>query len=179
MFLQNHLLELKLASIVSLQYKDFWRMFGDGRHPNFRTLLHDTISPHLSPYAFQYWVQNADRFSHKFYKTGYSGLALGLFEWWARANGIMEDVKKMCSTKSMEEQKEIWNTRIRPVLFSPFIRRVMDNPMFMWNALGGKNMLGANRRGHDDSLLVLYSSHEPDEHVFARMHDPRIYREHP
>ncbi|KAI7890506.1 uncharacterized protein EV154DRAFT_511178, partial [Mucor mucedo] len=61
---QNHLLELKLASIASLEYKDFWRMFGDGNHPHFSTLLHDIISPHLSSYAFQYWSENSNRFNH-------------------------------------------------------------------------------------------------------------------
>lgn len=135
---QNHLLELKLASISSLSFNDFWRMFGEGRHPNFRTLLHDTISPHLSSFAYQYWAQHADRFSHKFYKTGYSGLALVLFEWWARVNGVAKDAEAMCSARTIAEQEKIWKEKLRPALFSPVIRRIMDNPMFMWNALGGK-----------------------------------------
>ncbi|KAI9311216.1 hypothetical protein BX666DRAFT_1999049 [Dichotomocladium elegans] len=133
---QNHLLELKLASIASLSYHDFWRIFGDGYHPQFATLLHDIISPHLSSFAFQYWSNHSDRFLHKFYKTGYSGLALCLFEWWSRANGITKDVEALCRAETIEEQRTIWDNRIRPVLFSPFICKIMSNPMFMWNALG-------------------------------------------
>ncbi|CAO3633981.1 unnamed protein product [Cunninghamella blakesleeana] len=133
---QNHLLELKLASISTLQYEDFWRMFGEGRHPLFQSLLHDVISPHLSAYAYQYWSQHSDRFSHKFYKTGYSGLALSIFEWWVRMNGLSKHVQNMCEAKTIEEQKRIWLEHIRPAMFSPMIRKVLNNPMFMWNALG-------------------------------------------
>ncbi|KAI8380989.1 uncharacterized protein BYT42DRAFT_494036 [Radiomyces spectabilis] len=133
---QNHLMELKLAGIASLSYHDFWRMFGQGRHSGFPRLLHEILSPHLSPYALQYWVQHTDRFASKFYKTGYSGLALTLIEWWLKMNGLLEDARKMATTSSMEEQKTIWETRVRPAIFSPMIRTAMDNPLFMWNALG-------------------------------------------
>ncbi|KAI9484700.1 hypothetical protein BDB00DRAFT_983783 [Zychaea mexicana] len=133
---QNHLLELKLASIATLSYRDFWRMFGQGQHPHFSTLLNDFISPQLSSYAFQYWSQHSDRFSHQFYKTGYSGLALYIFEWWSRATGITKYVEQMCSATTIEEQERIWQQRVRPTLLSPLVQKMMDNPMFMWNALG-------------------------------------------
>lgn len=135
---QNHLLELKLAGITALEYNDFWRMFGEGNHPHFSTLLHDIISPHLSSYAFQYWNKHSDRFSHKFYKTGYSGLALSILEWWIRMQGLGKDIDAMTSASTIQEQKDIWNTKIRPAIFSPMIQKILHNPMFMWNALGGR-----------------------------------------
>ncbi|KAI9264805.1 hypothetical protein BY458DRAFT_438106 [Sporodiniella umbellata] len=133
---QNHLLELKLAGISSLDYQDFWRMFGDGYHPNFSDLLHDTLSPHLSAYAFQYWSQHSDRFSHKFYKTGYSGLALSLVEWWVRMQGLGDAVDAMVAASTIEAQQDIWLNQLRPAILSPFIQKVLQNPVFMWNALG-------------------------------------------
>src|SRR4051812_48813538 len=51
---QNHLLELKLAALMSLSHQDIWQLFGLGRHPNFRKLLHENLSSH----ALQFWVQN-------------------------------------------------------------------------------------------------------------------------
>ena len=36
---QGHLLELKLASIATLDYDTFWQMFGEGKAPNFSQLL--------------------------------------------------------------------------------------------------------------------------------------------
>ncbi|PHZ15636.1 uncharacterized protein RHIMIDRAFT_198593 [Rhizopus microsporus ATCC 52813] len=133
---QNHLLELKLAGITSLEYQDFWRMFGDGYNPRFSVLLHETLSPHLSSYAFQYWSHHSDRFNHKFYKTGYSGLALSILEWWIRMQGLGDAVNAMVSADTIKEQKSIWENTIKPAIFSPMLQKVLHNPMFMWNALG-------------------------------------------
>jgi len=36
---QNHLLELKIAAYHALEYSDFWKLFGEGKHENFRNLL--------------------------------------------------------------------------------------------------------------------------------------------
>lgn len=131
-------MELKLAGITSLEYQDFWRMFGDGYNPRFSVLLHETLSPHLSSYAFQYWSHHSDRFNHKFYKTGYSGLALSILEWWIRMQGLGDAVDAMVSSDTIKEQKSIWENTMKPAIFSPMIQKVLHNPMFMWNALGGK-----------------------------------------
>lgn len=52
--------------------------------------------------------------------------------------GLQQDVREMCNAETIEEQKRIWAEKIRPAIFSPMIRKVLNNPMFMWNALGGK-----------------------------------------
>ena len=69
---QNHLLELKIAALQTLQYAQVWQMFGEGRILNFRNILLDKLSPHLSSQACQFWVQHAYVFSssHGLYKTG-------------------------------------------------------------------------------------------------------------
>lgn len=167
------MLELKLAGITALEYNDFWRMFGEGNHPHFSTLLHDIISPHLSSYAFQYWNKHSDRFSHKFYKTGYSGLALSILEWWIRMQGLGKDIDAMTSASTIQEQKDIWNTKIRPAIFSPMIQKILHNPMFMWNALGGKwfavNVVEVLL------FIVVPSAYQSNEHVPKGMHNPGIY----
>ncbi|KFX94751.1 hypothetical protein O988_06138, partial [Pseudogymnoascus sp. VKM F-3808] len=53
---QNNLLELKVAGYHCLPYSDFWKIFGEGKHANFRELLIEKLSPHLSSRAFQYWL---------------------------------------------------------------------------------------------------------------------------
>lgn len=45
---QGHILELKLAAIQTLEYADFWMIFGEGRHPQFERLLTTKLSPFLS-----------------------------------------------------------------------------------------------------------------------------------
>ena len=69
---QNHLLELKIAALQTLQYAQVWQMFGEGRILNFRNILLDKLSPHLSSQACQFWVQHAYVFSssHGLYETG-------------------------------------------------------------------------------------------------------------
>src|SRR6195952_2333854 len=62
---QNHLLELKVASYSALPYSDFWKLFGLGRHPEFRSLLISRLSPHLSSRAFQYWLNNSHVFTKR------------------------------------------------------------------------------------------------------------------
>ena len=113
---QNHLLELKLAALVSLSHQDIWQLFGLGRHPNFRKLLHENLSPHLSSHALQFWVQNADHFKLEekgLYETGYSGWALKLARWLFTVMGVTEDVKKMCNATTIEEQVEIYEKKVR------------------------------------------------------------------
>lgn len=46
---QNHLLELKVAAFTALPYEDVWKLFGEGRHPNFRELLITAQSAPLEP----------------------------------------------------------------------------------------------------------------------------------
>jgi len=54
---QNHLLELKVAAFQALDYADMWKIFGEGKHENFRTLLIDKLSPYLSSHALQFWLR--------------------------------------------------------------------------------------------------------------------------
>ncbi|KAI8967893.1 hypothetical protein BDF20DRAFT_897682 [Mycotypha africana] len=133
---QNHLLELKLAAISSLDFSDFWKMFGEGCHSQFSRLLHDKLSPHLSSYAYAYWNEHSNKFNRKFYKTGYSGLALTIVEWWIRIKGIRDDIDKLINSTNNKEQADIWMQRIRPHIFTTFIQKIINNPIFMWNALG-------------------------------------------
>ena len=69
---QNHLLELKVAAYRALSYSQFWKMFGEGRIDDFRSILVHTLSPHMSSQACQYWINHAHVFSscYGLYETG-------------------------------------------------------------------------------------------------------------
>ena len=112
---QNHLLELKLAALVSLPLEDIWQLFGLGKHPNFTRLLHESLSPHLTSHALQFWVQNANHFNPNgkgLYETGYSGWALKLARWLFKVMGITEDIKRMCESNTIEEQVKIYEEKV-------------------------------------------------------------------
>ncbi|KDQ55857.1 hypothetical protein JAAARDRAFT_195669 [Jaapia argillacea MUCL 33604] len=133
---QGHLFELKLAAIQSLSYPEFFKMFGEGRHPSFRSLLDSTISPSLSASAYQFWALNDDSFSKSFYLHGYSGHALRLARIIFSIAGVSKDVKAMCEAETLQEQNRIWVEKLRPTLLNPVVVALLRNPLFCWNALG-------------------------------------------
>lgn len=136
---QNHLLELKLAAFSALSYEDLWKMFGEGHHEKFGDLLVGKLSPHLSSRAFQYWFDNQDVFSSRvgLYETGQSRLAIKAARWLFRICGVSDHVKRMCETKTMNEQREIWHEEVRPVILSWWVSKfIIGNEKFLWEALG-------------------------------------------
>lgn len=157
---QNHLLELKAAAYTALSYEDFWKIFGDGKHPQFRDILISKLSPHLSSRAFQYWLKNVHVFqnngSQGLYDTGGSRHAIRVFRWIARIFGLRSSVKKLLEAKTLNEQREIWRSKIRPALMSRMVcNLVVAQESFLWAALGvPKNQLAMIEADHANSEVV-------------------------
>ncbi|KAK0631713.1 hypothetical protein B0T14DRAFT_8769 [Immersiella caudata] len=154
---QNHLLELKVAAFTALPYEDVWKLFGEGKHPEFRSLLVSKLSPHLSSRAFQYWLSHSDIFrSRGLYDTGGSRHAIRVFRWISRVFGCRRDVKKLLAAKTLNEQAEIWQSKIRPALFCRIVNSlVLDSEAFLWSALGvPKNQLAMIEADHANSDAV-------------------------
>ncbi|KAL6904533.1 hypothetical protein GGI43DRAFT_421087 [Trichoderma evansii] len=157
---QNHLLELKAAAYTALPYEDFWKIFGDGKHPDFRNLLITKLSPHLSGRAFQYWLKNVHVFQNNkgygLYDTGGSRHAIRAFRWISRVFGLKSAVKKLLESRTLNEQREMWRNKIRPALLSKLIcNLVVSQESFLWAALGvPKNQLAMIEKDHAESDLV-------------------------
>ncbi|KAJ1869793.1 hypothetical protein LPJ55_005120 [Coemansia sp. RSA 990] len=149
---QNHLLELKLAALQILSFGEFWEMFGKGVLADFPYVLDTQLSAHLSPAAYQFWRSHTETFSpassaswwdkllpvrrRNLYTTGYSGLALQCFRVIARVLGISHDLHKIANASSLQEQVDIWRSRVGSKLLSPLSIRFLDNPVAMWQLLG-------------------------------------------
>ncbi|KAF8712289.1 hypothetical protein RHS03_01090, partial [Rhizoctonia solani] len=134
---QGHLVELKLAALRTLSHPTFFDMFGSGKLPDFKHILDGELSPWLSSAAYQFWKQNQSAFDKSFYRRGYSGWALRITQWVLALGGVLEDAKRMCDVDTIEEQAHIWREKLRPVLLSNwFVKLVLNNPAFLWNALG-------------------------------------------
>ncbi|KAH8691236.1 hypothetical protein BGW36DRAFT_431791 [Talaromyces proteolyticus] len=137
---QNHLLELKVAAFSALGYKDVWKIFGDGKHSEFRELLINKLSPHLSSQAFQFWLEQAHVFtsaSNKgLYETGGSRVAIKLVRYLLAAFGLSSANKKLCEAQTLNEQRELWPT-IRRVLLSRVLNwAIVKTEWFAWKAAG-------------------------------------------
>jgi betaine lipid synthase len=46
------------------------QLFGEGKHPNFRSLLDNKLSPYLSSHAYSFWRANDQAFAESFYLRG-------------------------------------------------------------------------------------------------------------
>lgn len=137
---QNHLLELKVASFTALGYRDFWKIFGEGKHPNFRELLISHLSPHLSSHAFQYWLDHSNTISARsgvgLYETGGSRYAIKMVRYLFTIFGLSVEVKRLCEAQTLDEQRKIW-PRIRRVLMSRLLHwAVVGTEWFAWKAAG-------------------------------------------
>ncbi|RDW87741.1 hypothetical protein BP5796_03435 [Coleophoma crateriformis] len=138
---QNHLLELKVAAFTALPYADFWKLFGEGKHPQFRELLISRLSPHLSSRALQYWLQNTTIFtstkSRGLYETGGSRHAIRVVRLLTTVLGFKKEVKALLASKTLNEQREIWDKKIRPLIMSRLLSYfVVSSEKFLWAALG-------------------------------------------
>lgn len=155
---QNHLLELKVASFTALPYEDFWKIFGEGKHPEFRSLLLSKLSPHLSSRAFQYWLTNAGIFTSArgrgLYDTGGSKHAIRVFRWISHVFGCRAAVRELLSAKTLAEQRTIWHTKIRPALFNSLVNNlIVNSETFLWTALGvPKNQLAMIEANHAHNI---------------------------
>ncbi|KAF8446920.1 3-amino-3-carboxypropyl transferase [Terfezia claveryi] len=136
---QNHLLELKVAAFsANLSYEEIWSLFGDGIHRNFRELLLTKLSPHLSSGAIQFWHDNSSRFTRSgLYETGGSRIAIKVTRWLFRLFGVSRYVTLLCNAKTLNEQREIWKAKLRPVILSWWVSwAIIGNEQFLWRALG-------------------------------------------
>lgn len=131
---QGHLMELKLASISGLPYSDVWRLFGEGYHPDFASILDTHLSPYLSPQAFSFWKHNGS--FNNFYETGCSGLAIRAFSFLVWFKGLHDVVERFSNAGTSEEQKEIWYNDLRPHFLDRKWIGLLNNYKFAWIALG-------------------------------------------
>ncbi|ODV92944.1 hypothetical protein CANCADRAFT_95592 [Tortispora caseinolytica NRRL Y-17796] len=153
---QGHLAELKLAALRSLSYDQVWSLFGAGKSEEFRDLLLDKLSPHLSSQAMQYWFENGPSFFHNdglYYQSGNTRWALKLCRAVAKYTGMEDNIDRLCSCETLEEQKMLWQETIRPMLFNKVVTRlIISNPIFLWKAAG----VPMNQADLIDSSLLQY-----------------------
>ncbi|KAI8893824.1 hypothetical protein BC833DRAFT_531286 [Globomyces pollinis-pini] len=131
---QNHMLELKLASLTSLCYDDYWKLLGEGYIENFPTLLDTHLSPNMSPYAYDFWKKTGNFKS--LFKTGCSGLAIKVFNFVITLRRLQPIVERMCHAETLEIQNKIWKEELRPHLLNKWLIHILNNDRFLWGALG-------------------------------------------
>jgi betaine lipid synthase len=115
--LQNHLLELKAAAFHALDYNDVWKLFGQGRATNFRTLLMGPLSPHMSSHAIQFWLCHGPRIfaGPGLFSSGCSLRAPNSVKRLLFLTGRSAAAKRLVEARTLDEQTNIWDRSIRSV----------------------------------------------------------------
>jgi S-adenosylmethionine-diacylglycerol 3-amino-3-carboxypropyl transferase len=123
---QTALLELKLAAIQTLQYRDFFAMFGAGRIKGHSTLYRQRLRPFLSVRSRRIWDKRISYFDERgrgLYFHGTSGLFARALNWHIRRRpGLHHDLEKIQTMGDVTQQAAFYRSRIAPHLWSPALR---------------------------------------------------------
>ncbi len=125
---QNALLELKQAAIRNLDYDEFFELFGRGRLARWTALYWHKLRRELSPASRSFWDQHQDYFAgsgwrRSLYFRGTTGLVARTVNLYldcvARVRG---DLEALLAAGSLDEQRDIYRTRVRDRLWRPLLR---------------------------------------------------------
>jgi S-adenosylmethionine-diacylglycerol 3-amino-3-carboxypropyl transferase len=134
---QTALLELKLVGIRRLSYEEFWRVFGEGRHADFRRLYDEHLRADLSAFAQRYWDRRCRWFEgrgwrNRFYFHGLTGLFARLLHTYLAARpGLRGAVRDLLDARDLAEQREIFDRRVEPVLWNRGLDWALRRPFTM------------------------------------------------
>lgn len=125
---QNALLELKQAAIRVLDYTDFFRLFGEGRHDGWADVYRARLREQLSPWTARYWDLHGQFFSGRsgrgtFYFHGTTGLVAWIIKAYLdRVIRVRGDVEALLRAESVDLQRDIFDRRLRRRLFQPLVK---------------------------------------------------------
>ncbi|MCH4893520.1 MULTISPECIES: DUF3419 family protein [unclassified Sphingomonas] len=126
--------KLKLAAARHLpDHAAFHRFFGQAnRRENVEAYM-AYVRPHLDDVSRRYWEgrgligrKRITGFSKGFYKRGLLGGFIGAAHLVAKLYGI--DPRVMLEARTIEEQREIFETKLAPVFDKKFVRWLVDQP---------------------------------------------------
>jgi S-adenosylmethionine-diacylglycerol 3-amino-3-carboxypropyl transferase len=127
---QNALLELKKAGIKSLEFEDFFRMFGEGRLAGVQDIYAQKLRGHLSNWSQSYWDKYIRFFDSKrtpFYFRGTSGA----FAKWIKIYTdhvvrVRPHLDAALDAPSLDQQRDIYERHLKERFWTGLIRFFMD-----------------------------------------------------
>jgi betaine lipid synthase len=106
---QNALLELKCVAIKHLDYENFWKLFGEGRHEDFDAIYNRDLAPFLSETSRKFWDDKRYYFTDGLYYHGSMGKVAKVVQTLVSFFGLKSYLMELISCSSLEEQQNVWN----------------------------------------------------------------------
>jgi len=137
---QNALLELKIAAIREFDYEQCWQLFGTGRLNKFSKVWYPRLRQHLTPASRAFWDKNANFFDgnggllgrNSFYYHGCTGiLAYAVVKIYFRLLGLTGPFNDIIHADTLEEQRKIYETRIKKRMWNPVLRWLISSKTAM------------------------------------------------
>jgi S-adenosylmethionine-diacylglycerol 3-amino-3-carboxypropyl transferase len=126
--IQNSLLALKRAAILSLDYPAFFELFGTGATLQAKQMYQQAMRPLLSEQARTYWDKHIAFFSGRgwrksFYYRGTSGLLAKLVLTNLRLmHRLGKPIEELLAANTIEEQRDIYENRVKPRIWTPMLK---------------------------------------------------------
>ncbi|GAB4395924.1 MAG: BtaA family protein [Microscillaceae bacterium] len=129
---QNALLALKIAAFQTLDYRDFWLLFGEGHHPRAVEIYAKHLKGVLPDYAQAFWDRAIIHFTKKsFYYFGTSGTVAWLFKQYAQTRPkIRKAIAALLEANTLEEQKRLYEG-IEPKIITQVVKWLMNRHLTM------------------------------------------------
>ncbi len=145
---QTALLELKLAAIQSLDYEDFYEIFGNGCHSDFLNIYQTHLNKHLSLVSQKFWNKRVHWFNNKpgssFYYHGLAGTVARMFRAYFNWHPeLKQSINLLLECKDLKSQRDIYENRISPLLWSKGVKRTLSSSITL-------SFLGVPREQHSE-----------------------------
>jgi S-adenosylmethionine-diacylglycerol 3-amino-3-carboxypropyl transferase len=129
-------LELKLAGARTLEYEDFFALFGQGRAAHWDKLYRQTLRKHLPEVHRPFWDKHGELFINSgrrksFYFRGTSGTFAWLVNYYIdRIAKLRDSVNALLAADCVEQQRDIFEQyNMSDALWKPFLKWAMKRDM--------------------------------------------------
>jgi S-adenosylmethionine-diacylglycerol 3-amino-3-carboxypropyl transferase len=132
---QNALLDLKISGIKNLDFDTFFKMFGEGRLPNAKSVYEDKLRGSLPEWSQQFWDKKIGWFDNRrktFYDRGTSGTFARMVRIYNKH--VIKSTKHlddMLEANSVEEQKDIYDKHLKKKFWSGAMKFFMNRDTTM------------------------------------------------
>ncbi|CAL5226880.1 g9753 [Coccomyxa viridis] len=106
---QSALLELKATGIRQLQFNDFWKMFGEGKHLGIDKIYEAKLAPFMTQTSLRFWNSRLWYFKQGLYYQGGMGKVVYYVQVFAKLLGLGGALEKIANAPTLAQQRAAWD----------------------------------------------------------------------